>query len=433
MSKNTKSQKAFADAREIFPGGVNSPVRSWRSVGGEPFIVERGEGPFLFDLDGNRYVDYLCSWGPLVLGHAPAVVQEAVQQQLAKGWSYGAPAEPERILGLEMQRHVPGLEMMRFVSSGTEATSHVIRVARGFTGRDKILKFDGCYHGAVDPLLAKAGSGVATLGLPDCAGVLASIAANTITAPYNDLDAVESIFRSHPEDIAIVILEPVIGNSGFIMPRPGFLEGLREISSRYGALLCFDEVMTGFRVSLRSAQGYFGVTPDLMTFGKVIGGGFPVGLYGGRRDVMSVVAPLGPVYQAGTLSGNPAGMVAGLATIREWTKDGVFDRAQRATTRLVQGLRERAKRCGIPFVAESLGTMFGFFFQDGPVYSYQDAKRSDLVRFKRFFHLMLERGVYLAPSQFEAGFISAVHTDDVIDLTLDAASEAFSELSTRLE
>jgi glutamate-1-semialdehyde 2,1-aminomutase len=428
MSDTSKSKQAFAEAKKLFPGGVNSPVRSWRSVGGEPFIVDRGEGAYLFDLDGNRYVDYLCSWGPLVLGHAPSVVQEAVQQQLSKGWSFGAPAEPERLLGLEIQKHVPGLEMMRFVSSGTEATSHVVRVARGFTGREKIVKFDGCYHGAVDPLLAKAGSGVATLGLPDCAGVLPAVAAHTITVPFNDLPALEAVFKAHPQDVAIVMLEPVIGNSGFIPPKPGFLEGLRSLTSQYGALLCFDEVMTGFRVSLKSAQGHFGVTPDLMTFGKVIGGGFPVGLYGGRKDIMSVVAPLGPVYQAGTLSGNPAGTAAGLATVREWSKPGVFEKTAAATTRLVEGLSDRAKHYKIPFTAGSLGTMFGFFFQDGPVYSYEDAKRSDVERFKKFFHIMVERGVYMAPSQFEAGFTSAAHTDDVIGFTLDAADYAFSKL-----
>ena len=428
MSDNTKSKQAFSDAKKLFPGGVNSPVRSWRSVGGEPFIVDRGAGAYLFDLDGNRYVDYLCSWGPLVLGHAPSVVQEAVQQQMTKGWSFGAPAEPERILGLEIQKYVPALEMMRFVSSGTEAAMHVVRVARGFTKREKIVKFEGCYHGASDPLLAKAGSGVATLGLPDCAGVLPSVVANTITVPFNDLAAVKAVFEAHPDNIAMVMLEPVFGNSGFIPPRPGFLEGLRELTSTYGALLGFDEVMTGFRVSPKSAQGLFGIAPDIMTFGKVIGGGFPVGLYGGRKDVMSVVAPLGDVYQAGTLSGNPAGMAAGLATLQEWMKPGVFEKTAQATTNLVEGLAERAKRHKIPFTAGSIGTMFGFFFQDGPVYSYEDAKRSDVERFKKFFHIMVERGVYMAPSQFEAGFTSAAHTDEVISFTLDAADYAFRQL-----
>jgi glutamate-1-semialdehyde 2,1-aminomutase len=290
------------------------------------------------------------------------------------------------------------------------------------------VKFDGCYHGASDALLAKAGSGVATLGLPDCAGVNPAVVSQTLTVPFNDLESLEVVFKAYPEDIALVVLEPVIGNSGFIPPRPGFLEGLREVTKRYGALLCFDEVMTGFRVSTRSAQGLFGITPDLMTFGKVIGGGFPVGLYGGRRDVMEVVAPLGPVYQAGTLSGNPAGMVAGLATLGEWTKPGVFERTAVATTHLVEGLVGRAKRFNIPFTAGSMGTMFGFFFQDGPVFSYDDAKRSDVARFRRFFHLMLERGVYLAPSQFEAGFTSAAHSDEVVQFTLDAAHECFKAL-----
>jgi len=418
MSHERKSSaEVFSECQSLFPGGVNSPVRSWRSVGGDPFIVDRGEGPYLFDVDGKRYIEYLNSWGPLVLGHAPSVVKEAVVEQLAKGWSYGAPAVPEYTLGKTIQRHVPALEMMRFTSSGTEAVMHAVRVARGFTGRQKVVKFEGCYHGASDALLAKAGSGVATLGLPDCAGVLPSVVADTLTVPFNDISAIEALFKSFPDEIAVVVLEPVIGNSGYIPPRPGFLEGLR-----------FDEVMTGFRVSLSSAQGLFGVTPDLATFGKVIGGGFPVGLYGGRKDVMSVVAPLGSVYQAGTLSGNPAGMAAGLATLSEWTKPGVFEKTAEATTNLVEGLTERAKKFNIPFTAGNTGTMFGFFFQDGPVYSYEDAKRSDVARFKKFFHSMLRMGVYLAPSQFEAGFVSAAHTDDVIESTLKAAHEAFKEL-----
>ena len=428
MTNKTKSAEFFSECKNLFPGGVNSPVRSWRSVGGEPFVVERGEGPYLFDIDGNRYIEYLNSWGPLVLGHAPSVVIEAVQEQLTKGWSYGAPSVPEYLLGEAIQRHVPALEMMRFTSSGTEAVMHAVRVARGFTGRQKIVKFEGCYHGASDPLLAKAGSGVATLGLPDCAGVLPSVVADTLTLPYNDIGKVEELFENFPDEIAMVVLEPVIGNSGYIPPRPGFLEGLRTITAKHGALLCFDEVMTGFRVSLSGAQGHFGVTPDLMTFGKVIGGGFPVGLYGGRKDIMSVVAPLGPVYQAGTLSGNPAGMAAGLATLTEWTKPGVFDRAAEATARLVEGLKDLANTFSIPFTAGCTGTMFGFFFQEGPVYSYQDATKSDAERFKRFFHLMVERGVYLAPSQFEAGFVSAAHTNDVIELTLEAVHDSFKHL-----
>lgn len=425
MSSHIKSQQIFQAAQDIFPGGVNSPVRSWRSVGGDPFIVERAEGPYLYDVDQNRYIEYLCSWGPMVLGHAPSVVIDALSQQLVKGWSYGAPAVPELTLGLEIQKYVPALEMMRFTSSGTEAVMHALRVARGFTGRRKVVKFEGCYHGASDALLAKAGSGVATLGLPDCEGVLESVVADTLTVPYNDLRAVEALFKAYPDEIAVVVLEPVIGNSGFIPPQPGFLEGLRELTTQYEALLCFDEVMTGFRVSLHSAQGHFGVTPDLMTFGKVIGGGFPVGLYGGRKDVMGVVAPLGAVYQAGTLSGNPAGMTAGLATLLSWTQPGVFERTAEMTSCLVSGLLNSAKKHNVPFTAASIGTMFGFFFQDGPVYSYEDAKRSDVERFKKFFHLMLERGVYLAPSQFEAGFTSAAHSEEVIEATLRAADESF--------
>jgi glutamate-1-semialdehyde 2,1-aminomutase len=425
---HSNSEALFQEAQGLFPGGVNSPVRSWRSVGGTPFVVARGEGPYLIDLDGNKYIDYICSWGPLVLGHAPTLVAEAIGQQLKMGWSFGASAEPEVLLAREIKSYLPGLEMLRFVSSGTEAVMHALRVARGFTGREKIIKFDGCYHGASDALLAKAGSGVATLGLPDCAGVLPSVAANTLTAPFNDLPALEALFKAYPNQVAMLVLEPVIGNSGFIPPQPGFLEGLRALTSQHGALLCFDEVMTGFRVSLGSAQGLYGVTPDLMTFGKVIGGGMPVALYGGRKDIMSVVAPLGPVYQAGTLSGNPAGMAAGLATLQQWGKPGVFERTAELTRVLVDGLKERAKRHKVEFCAEAIGTMFGFFFQTGPVLNYEQAKRSDIERFKKFFHLMLEQGVYLAPSQFEAGFTSVAHSADVIEKTVVAADRAFSRL-----
>jgi glutamate-1-semialdehyde 2,1-aminomutase len=425
------SIESFRTAQELFPGGVNSPVRSWRSVGGEPFVVQRGEGAYLFDLDGKRYIDYICSWGPLVLGHAPLAVRRAVEAQLALGWSFGAPAEPEVQLALEIKRYLPALEMMRFVSSGTEATAHVVRVARGFTGREKIVKFDGCYHGASDSLLATAGSGVASLGLPDSLGVLASVAASTITVPFNDLSLLRRVFELYPGEIALVMMEPVIGNSGFIAPQEGFLEGVRKITREHGTLLCFDEVMTGFRIALTGAQGYYGVTPDLITLGKVIGGGFPVGLYGGRRDIMEVVAPLGGVYQGGTLSGNPAGMAAGLATIKEWGRARVFEGVANATSNLVAGLIDRAKFYKLPFCASSIGTMFGFFFQPGPVLSYSDAKRSDLTLFKRFFHGMLSEGVYLAPSQFEAGFTSAAHGLAEVEFTLAAADRVFSDMAFR--
>lgn len=416
--EHRRSSEIFARAKGFFPGGVNSPVRAFRSVGGEPFIVSHGSGPFLFDVDGNRYVDYINSWGPLVLGHAHPAVVEAIAMQAARGTSFGACHELESELAEVVRGLFPSLELLRFCNSGTEAGMSVIRLARGFTKRSKIIKFEGCYHGHADVLLAKAGSGVLTLGLPECAGVPAQAVHDTLVAQYNNLDSVEGIFRACGDDIAAVIVEPVVGNCGLLVPESGFLAGLRSLTHRYGALLIFDEVMTGFRVSLGGAQGLFGVTPDLTMLGKVIGGGLPVGAFGGRRDVMELLAPLGPVYQAGTLSGNPLAMVAGLTTLREWSKPGVFERTASMARVLVSSIRDEASRQGIPLVSDAVGTMFGFFFSGHPVRSYTDTLTTNKSAFVRFFRAMLEQGVYFAPSAFEAGFISAAHEGEALDHTL---------------
>jgi glutamate-1-semialdehyde 2,1-aminomutase len=429
MSINRQqSDAAFNRAKNLFPGGVNSPVRAWKSVNAEPFVVERGQGPFLFDLDGNRYVDYIGSWGPLVLGHAHPQVLDAIRAQIEKGTSYGACCAQEAELGEAIMAAMPNIEMLRFVNSGTEAGMSVIRLARAFTSRTKIIKFAGCYHGHVDSLLVQAGSGVATLGLPDCAGVPQSFTGDTLTAPYNDLSAVRALYERFPDQIAAVIIEPVIGNAGFITPRPGYLEGLRELTRQYDSLLIFDEVMTGFRVHPGGAQALYNIKPDLSMLGKVIGGGLPVGAFGGRRDIMSLLAPLGPVYQAGTLSGNPLAMVAGRATLKLWLEEKCFDKAARSTEQLVAGLRESAQANGIEISAAAIGTMFGFFFQPGPVYSYEDAKRSNTERFTNFFHRMLANGVYIAPSQFEAGFVSSVHEGEALERTLEAFSACLQGL-----
>jgi glutamate-1-semialdehyde 2,1-aminomutase len=408
-------------ARALFPGGVNSPVRAFGGVGGEPFVVERGEGARIWDVDGNEYIDFVLSWGPLVLGHAPPVVLDALDAAMRRGTSFGIPTGLEVELAELVVSRMPHLEMLRFVSSGTEATMSAVRVARAVTGREKLLKFDGCYHGHADSFLVRAGSGVATLGLPNSPGVPEALAALTYTAPFNDLDAVRALAREHR--FAAVIVEPVVGNAGFIPPDDGFLAGLRAICDETGALLIFDEVMTGFRVAPGGARERFGVTPDLTTLGKVIGGGLPVAAYGGRRDVMQTVAPAGKVYQAGTLSGNPLAMAAGAATLRALTP-ALHDRIAGRTTRLVAGLRGIAERAGVPLTADSAGSMWGFFFTDGPVRSYDDAKRADTALFGRFFHAARERGVYLAPSAFEAAFMSAAHGDREIDETLDRLESA---------
>ena len=421
----------FQQAVALLPGGVDSPVRAFRAVGGQPLFIERGSGPFLYDVDGNRFIDYVLSWGPLILGHAHPDVVTAIQQAAEKGTSYGAPSPLEVELARMVQAFMPNIEMIRFVNSGTEATMSALRLARAFTGRHKIIKFEGCYHGHADLLLVQAGSGVATLGLPDSPGVPPATVQDTLVARFNDLETVASLFAQFPEEIAAVIVEPVAGNMGVALPEEGFLPGLRALTAQHGALLIFDEVMTGFRVHLGGAQALYGVQPDLTTLGKVIGGGLPVGAYGGRRDIMGMVAPSGPVYQAGTLAGNPLAMAAGVATLgvlRDWP--GLWAEMEARARRLTVGMGKAARAAGIPLFGAQVGTMFCSFFTETPVRDWPTAKTSDTARFGQFFRGMLERGIYLAPSQFEAGFMSAVHTDAEIDATIEAAQEVFQQLAT---
>jgi glutamate-1-semialdehyde 2,1-aminomutase len=417
--KHSRSEELFRRAVEIIPGGVNSPVRAFRSVGGNPPFIARGQGAHIFDVDGNEYIDYVCSWGPLLLGHRHPEIVAALERALRTGTSFGAPTEAEVELAEAIRDAVPSVEMVRLVNSGTEATMSAIRVARGFTGRDLVVKFEGCYHGHVDSLLVKAGSGVATLGIADTRGVPKAFCDTTIALPYNRPEAVEEAFRAHGKRIAAVIVEPVAGNMGCVAPLAGYLEALREITARHGALLIFDEVMTGFRVAFGGAQERFGIRPDLTTLGKVIGGGLPVGAYGGRKDIMSIVAPSGPVYQAGTLSGNPLAVAAGLAMLRHL----------KAHPEVYGQLEARAAElCGAApagVTVNRVGSMFTFFFTEGPVTDYESAKRSDTACFGRYFRAMLERGIYLAPSQFEAAFVSAAHTEEDIRKTVAAAGEAF--------
>jgi glutamate-1-semialdehyde 2,1-aminomutase len=426
--KTTKSEEIFAAAQKLMPGGVSSPVRAFKSVGGQPIVFDRVKGAYIWDVDGNQYIDYVGTWGPAICGHAHPEVIAALHNSLEKGTSFGAPCVQENTLAEMVIEAVPSIEMVRFVNSGTEACMSVLRLMRAFTGRDKIVKFEGCYHGHADMFLVKAGSGVATLGLPDSPGVPKTTTTNTLTAPYNDLEAVKALFVENPNEIAGVILEPVVGNAGFIPPDAGFLEGLREITQDNEALLVFDEVMTGFRIAYGGAQERFGVTPDLTTLGKVIGGGLPVGAYGGRKDIMALVAPSGPMYQAGTLSGNPLAMTAGIKTLELLQKPGNYEYLDKITKKLTNGLLQAAKDAGHEVYGGQISGMFGMFFTSDAVHNYEDAKKSDLTKFSRFHRGMLEHGIYLAPSQFEAGFSSLAHTEEDIDRTLEAAKEVLSGL-----
>ncbi|MEM1394114.1 MAG: glutamate-1-semialdehyde 2,1-aminomutase [Cyanobacteria bacterium P01_D01_bin.116] len=426
--KTTKSQEIFSAAQSLMPGGVNSPVRAFKSVGGQPIVFDRVKGAYIWDVDGNEYIDYVGTWGPAICGHTNPEVITALHSALEKGTSFGAPCALENVLAEMVIDAVPSIEMVRFVNSGTEACMAVLRLMRAFTKRDKIIKFEGCYHGHADMFLVKAGSGVATLGLPDSPGVPKSVTGDTLTAPFNDLEAVKVLFEENRGEIAGVILEPVVGNAGFVPPDAGFLEGLREITTEHGALLVFDEVMTGFRISYGGAQEKFGVTPDLTTLGKIIGGGLPVGAYGGRRDIMSMVAPAGPMYQAGTLSGNPLAMTAGIKTLELLQKPGTYDYLEQVTKKLADGLIEVARETGHAACGGNISGMFGMFFTNGPVHNYEDAKASDTAKFGRYHRGMLEHGIYLAPSQFEAGFTSIAHTQEDIERTLQAAREVMSRL-----
>jgi glutamate-1-semialdehyde 2,1-aminomutase len=425
---NQRSHEAFERAKRVIPGGVNSPVRAFKGVGGTPVFMRSARGCRLTDLDGNEYVDYVMSWGPLILGHAHPAVVEAVQAAAATGTSFGAPTEAESDLADLVIAMVPSIEKVRFCSSGTEATMSALRLARGFTGRSKLIKFAGCYHGHGDAFLISAGSGALTMGTPDSPGITPGVAADTICLPYNDLDAVAAAFAAYPAEIAAVIVEPYVGNMGLILPKPGYLAGLRELTARYGAVLIFDEVMTGFRVAPGGVQEREGVAPDLTTLGKIIGGGLPVGAFGGRAEIMDNLSPLGAVYQAGTLSGNPLAIAAGIATLRALREPGVYERLEAAGARFTTGMAERFERRGIAHQAAHRGSMVGFFFTGAPVVDLPSAKTSDTAFYGRFFHEMLARGVYLAPSQFEAGFLSLAHDDEAVDQTLAAAEGALDAL-----
>jgi glutamate-1-semialdehyde 2,1-aminomutase len=425
---SSRNEELFERSRRLIPGGVNSPVRAFRAVGGTPVFFKRGQGAWLWDEDDRRYVDYVGSWGPMILGHAHPEVVAAVKEAAEAGLSFGAPTARELEMAECLTTLLPGLEEVRLVSSGTEATMSAIRLARGFTGRSKIVKFEGCYHGHADSLLVKAGSGALTFGQPSSAGVPVEVAAHTLTLPYNDTAAVEAVFAELGSQIAGVIVEPIAGNMNLVLPAPGFLETLRLLCTAHGTVLIFDEVMTGFRVGLKGAQGLFGIEPDLTTLGKVIGGGLPVGAFGGRREIMEQLAPNGPVYQAGTLSGNPVAVAAGLATLKAVMAPGFYERLADTTARLMQGLTEAAHRHGVPFSAQSVGGMFGLYFSPRLPTTYQEVMACDREAFNRFFHAMLEAGVYLAPSAFEAGFVSASHGEAELAFTLEAAERAFASL-----
>jgi len=427
MRSYDKSIAAFQEAKKLMPGGVNSPVRAFKSVQMDPIFMERGKGSKIYDIDGNEYIDYVLSWGPLILGHTNDRVVEALKKVAEKGTSFGAPTLMENELAKLVQERVPSIEVVRMVSSGTEATMSALRLARGYTGRNKILKFEGCYHGHGDSLLIKAGSGVATLGLPDSPGVPEGIAKNTITVPYNDLESVKVAFEHYGEDIAGIIVEPVAGNMGVVPPLPGFLQGLRDVTTQYGALLIFDEVMTGFRVGYNCAQGYFGITPDITCLGKVIGGGLPVGAYGGRAEIMQQIAPSGPIYQAGTLSGNPLAMTAGYETLSQLTPE-IYDEFIRKGDMLEAGLTKAAEKYEVPITVNRAGSMIGFFFTNEAVINYDTAKTSNLDFFASYYREMANQGVFLPPSQFEGLFLSTSHSDEDIEKTIAAAEVAFSTL-----
>ena len=424
------SEQLFAKAKNLIPGGVNSPVRAFNSVGGTPSFIKRAQGAYIYDVDDNAYIDYVGSWGPMILGHNHPAILEAVINTAQNGLSFGAPTELEITMAEKVREIVPSMESLRMVSSGTEATMSAIRLARGFTGRDKILKFEGCYHGHADSLLVKAGSGALTLGVPSSPGIPADFAKHTLTVSYNNLEQVKEIFAQYPDQIACIIVEPVAGNMNCVPPVDGFLQGLRDVCDEYSAVLIFDEVMTGFRVALGGAQAHYDVKPDLTTLGKVIGGGMPVGAFGGKQIIMDYIAPVGPVYQAGTLSGNPIAMAAGLASLTELAQGDKHQQLSAATEKLAMGLKAAADRHGVDLSINYAGAMFGFFFtsDENPITTFEQVMACDSEKFKRFFHLMLEHGVYLAPSAFEAGFLSLAHTDEIIEKTLEAAAKCFARL-----
>ena len=425
----TRSEQLFAQAARVIPGGVNSPVRAFKAVGGSPIFIERAEGAYLWDADGKRYIDYVLSWGPMIAGHAHPQVLDAVQKKMRNGLSFGAPTEIEITLAEKICSIMPNMDMVRMVSSGTEATMSAIRLARGYTGRDKIIKFEGCYHGHSDSLLVKAGSGALTLGVPSSPGVPASLADHTLTLSYNNADEIKEIFKKYGEQIACVIVEPVAGNMNCIPPLPGFLETIREQCTQYGSVFIIDEVMTGFRLGLQGAQGYYGIEADLTCLGKVIGGGMPVGAFGGKRAIMEKIAPLGPVYQAGTLSGNPVAMAAGLATLNIISQPGFYEPLFAKTEKLVNGLREAAQKAGIPMTSNHVGSMWGLFFtEEKTITNYQQVMACDTARFNRFFHGMLNEGVYLAPASYEAAFMSSAHSDEDIAATIASAANVFFTL-----
>jgi glutamate-1-semialdehyde 2,1-aminomutase len=427
--RNEKSRALFERAQSLMPGGVNSPVRAFKAVGGTPFFVAKGEGCYLWDVDGNRFIDFVCSWGPLILGHAHPEVVAAVKEAVERGTTYGAPTELEVALAEKIQQAFPSMEMLRLVNSGTEATMSAIRAARGYTGRKKIVKFEGCYHGHADYLLVKAGSGAATFGIPDSAGVPEGTAQDTIVLPYNDIEAFNKTMDAMGEEIAAVIVEPIAGNMGVVLPKPEFLAALRQQTEKHGVVLIFDEVITGFRVAYGGAQSLYGIKPDLTCLGKIVGGGFPLAAYGGRKEIMQTVAPLGPVYQAGTLSGNPVAVTAGLKTLEILERDNPYPELERRTKQLTQFISEAAKEAGVPVQINQIASMFTVFFTDQPVVDYASARRSDTQRYARFFHALLEQGVYFPPSQFEAAFLSTAHDDEALSFAQEAVRSAMKAIA----